>query len=85
METSPCSKCSSTRIVPDAQTYETAGAGTLAVCVHSNPEAMLFKGAHTGYLKAKVCGDCGHTELYVENANELYQAYVKSLQTVGLR
>ena len=84
METSLCSKCGSSKIVPDAHTYETAGGGTLAACVYSNPEAMLFKGSHTGYLKAKICGDCGHTELYVDNAHELYQAYAKSLQTAGL-
>jgi predicted nucleic-acid-binding Zn-ribbon protein len=82
METSSCSKCGSTRIIPEAYTAELACGGPLAACVNSNPAAMLFKGTHTGYLKASICGDCGHTELYVENASELYEAYVKSQEPV---
>lgn len=83
MEISSCSKCGSNKIVPDAYTYETAGAGALAVCVASNPTAMIFKGTHSGYLKAWLCGDCGYAELYVDKARELYAAYEKSLQPAG--
>lgn len=81
METS-CSKCGSTKVIPDARTYETAGGGVLATCVSANPNAMIFKETKSGYLKARICGDCGYAELYVDNASELYAAYEKSLQVV---
>ena len=81
MQNTICTKCGSTKIIPEASTFELTGGGPLAVCVKANPEAILFKGRHTGYLKALICGDCGHAELYVDNASELYAAYAKSLQT----
>jgi predicted nucleic-acid-binding Zn-ribbon protein len=84
MATSTCTKCGSTRIIPDADITDLSSAGPIAVCVNANPEAILFKGTHTGYLKAWICGDCGYTELYVDKANELYEAYSKSQQLVGL-
>jgi hypothetical protein len=84
METSACAKCGSTRIIPDAHTTETSSGGSLAVCVNAKPEAILFKGRHTEYLKACICADCGHVELYVENADKLYEAYSKSQQGVGV-
>lgn len=82
MESIPCTQCGSTRIIPAARTAELTGGGPLAVCVNANPDAILFKGTHTGYLKARICGDCGHTELYVDNAQELYEAYARSRQAV---
>ncbi|BBO33156.1 hypothetical protein [Lacipirellula parvula] len=77
-----CSKCGSTKIIPDAHTYETAGGGALVACVSANPSAMIFKETKSGYLKAKICGDCGYAELYVDNASELHAAYEKSLRAV---
>jgi hypothetical protein len=62
---------------------EMSGAGTLAAYVNSKPAAFIFKGTYTGYLKACICCDCGYAELYVDNANELYEAYSKSQQPVG--
>jgi predicted nucleic-acid-binding Zn-ribbon protein len=81
METPTCSKCGSTKIVPDARTYETAGGGVLATCVNANPKAIIFKETVSGYLKARICGDCGLAELYVDNAVELYQAHAASLRS----
>ena len=81
MELSGCSKCGSARIVPDAYTYESAGGGTLGACVASDPTAIIFKGTKSGYLKARICGDCGFTELYADNAKELYEAHLLSLQS----
>ena len=81
MENLTCTYCVSTKIIPNTIAFELTGGGPLAVCVKSNPEAIVFKGKHTGYLNACICGDCGNAELYVDNASELYAAYVKSLQT----
>ena len=81
MESSHCSKCGSTKIVPDAYAYETAGGVTLAACVAANPTAIIFKGTQSAYLKARICGDCGYTELYADNAKQLYEAHAASLQS----
>lgn len=83
MAASTCTKCGSTRIIPDVHTSDLATAGALAASVNENPAAILFKGTHTGYLKAWICGDCGYAELYVDNAKKLYEAYSKSQQSVG--
>jgi hypothetical protein len=52
--------------------------GTLKAYVYSNPEAWVFKGTVYGRLQARVCGECGYTELFTTNAQELYEAYRSS-------
>jgi hypothetical protein len=37
-----------------------------------------FKGAVYAKLKANICGECGYTELFVENPAGLYDAYLKA-------
>ena len=83
MDTSACAKCGSNKIIPNVDTSESSSGGALVVWVPEKPEAILFKGTHTGYLKAWICGDCGHVELHVDNAQQLYDAYAKSQQQVG--
>ncbi|MFN2513245.1 MAG: hypothetical protein ABR568_17710 [Pyrinomonadaceae bacterium] len=48
----------------------------LSVEIYEKPDAMIFKGTHEGALTASICGECGYTELYVENPQELYSAYL---------
>lgn len=53
-------------------------AGDLNLVVYANPDAMIFKGGLNSSLYARVCGDCGYTELFVENPAELYDVYLES-------
>jgi predicted nucleic-acid-binding Zn-ribbon protein len=72
-----CAKCGSKKVVPLASVMDQGqySDGTLKAYVYSNPEAWVFKGTVYGRLQARVCGECGYTELFTTNAQELYEAY----------
>lgn len=74
-----CAKCASPKIVPHVRIMDrghfSGDAGDLSVVVYENPQALLFKGTHQGALAARICADCGFTELYLENPQELYRIY----------
>jgi hypothetical protein len=77
-----CARCNSDRVVPRATIWEwgrDAGGGPLQAYVNAKPHALLFRGAVYATLYARVCADCGHTELFAEGAEELYKAYQQSL------
>jgi hypothetical protein len=78
-----CPRCKSRDIIPGVRVVDRSGQlGTvknnLEVEVCESPDALIFKGAHSGTLTASVCGKCGYTELYVSNAAELLETYQKS-------
>ena len=79
MEANTCPKCSSKKIVPRVRVMDrghySGDAGDLALVIYENPEALIFKGTHEGALYAQVCGECGYTELYLDNPQELYSKY----------
>jgi ribosomal protein S27AE len=77
MQKQHCQKCQSTKIISNVQIFDQGqySDGNLKIIFHENPDALLFKGSHTGILKAWICGDCGYTELYLENPQELYLKY----------
>jgi predicted nucleic-acid-binding Zn-ribbon protein len=72
-----CAKCGSKKIVPLASVMDQGdnSDGALNTYVYSNPEAWVFKGTVYGRLQARICGECGYTELFTTNARELYDAY----------
>jgi len=82
METT-CPKCQSSKIIPDVRIldHNYSVTGDLSVEIYENPNALLFKGAHQGKLQARICGQCGYTELYLENPHSLYSAYQRSLKS----
>lgn len=74
-----CSKCQSTKMIPNVHIRDYGdhmSNNQLSVEIYEDPEAMIFKGTHEGALHARICGDCGYTELYVENPQELYLVYL---------
>lgn len=80
-DTATCSKCQSEKIMPRVRVevgaaYASVG-GVIAV-VDENPEAMLMKGSHEGAMYARLCGECGFAEFFVENPRELYEVYKRS-------
>ena len=76
-----CSKCKSPNVIPRARIIDRADYNIttdLTVHVYENPDAMIFKGTHTGILRASICGECGYVETYIENPQELYSAYLNA-------
>lgn len=76
-----CIKCGSEKIVPlvNVQDQGDNSDGALRAFIgYTNPEAWVFKGAVYARLKARICGDCGFTELYAENPEEIHEAYLKT-------
>ena len=81
-----CSKCHSEKLIPHAKVLDTGqGAiGHLQVLVGcSNPQALIFKGRIMAKLWATICGECGHTELAVENPAALYAQYLANAPNRG--
>ncbi|HVQ35928.1 MAG TPA: hypothetical protein VMS31_00245 [Pyrinomonadaceae bacterium] len=80
-QTETCSKCQSAKIIPQARIIDRADYSVnadLTVHVYENPEALIFKGTSKGTLRARICGECGYVETYVENPEELYSAYLRA-------
>jgi formate dehydrogenase assembly factor FdhD len=50
----------------------------LQVEVQRRPKALFFKQSERANLSARVCGACGHTELYVDAPEALYAAYLQT-------
>jgi len=81
MQSQSCPNCGSTEIIPRVRVVDNAPSGgkiDLAVEICENPDALLFKGTHIGKLYARICGNCGYTELFVENPREILQVYRRS-------
>ena len=80
-EATACAKCGSEKIIPQVRIRDLADynmPSALSVAVDENPEAIFFKETFTDALTARVCGECGHAELYVTQPRELYAAYERS-------
>ena len=81
-----CAKCSSVRVIPNVfvvdespRTSEGIPADNpLRVRIEGNPQAWILKDRLYGELTARICGDCGYTELYAQNPAELYAQYAKA-------
>ena len=77
LQATNCAKCQSTKIIPKARIIDTNDnfKWDLTVEVYEDPDALIFKGAHRENMFARICGECGYVETYVENPQELYSAY----------
>jgi hypothetical protein len=75
-----CPRCGSDKVVPDvALDYRVAATRMpLGLRVHGKPDAWIAKDTAEGQLSADVCGACGHVELRVGNAAQLYEKYQQS-------
>ena len=75
-----CPKCGSSKIIPNTRILDQGNYsdGKLQVMVDGDPEALIFKNRLYDRLAADICGDCGHVELKVEHARELYEHYLRS-------
>lgn len=78
-----CPKCDAAQVIRNVQV---AGAvnHTMGVAVELDQEAVVFKGAVTRQLSARVCGSCGFVEFYVPDPKELWDAALLSPERYGL-
>lgn len=70
-----CLRCGSSHIIPDAEINDSNGS-TLKVTVHRRPDASVFKKPVQSKTRFQVCGVCGNVELYVEDPEGLWEAYL---------
>ena len=82
VNTSACPRCNSEKVVPRVRVKVGApyggDIGGISAATYENPEAMVFRHSHESSLYARVCGECGHAELFVENPKELYEGFINS-------
>jgi ribosomal protein L40E len=77
-----CAKCGSDKVVPNAKIFDQGeySDGTLKAAFEQNPSAWFFKGRVLSNLRAKICGECGFTELYAESPRAIYEAFEPSTE-----
>jgi hypothetical protein len=77
-----CAKCGSAKVVPRARVIDrgdySADIGNVQVGVSRKPFALIFKGHEKIDMFARVCGECGFTELFVDEPEAIYDAYAES-------
>jgi hypothetical protein len=81
-----CSACHSERVIPCGRVidHEEGYELDLNLQVCERPDVKLEKRSHYGVLRARVCGNCGHAELFVPEAGKLWHVYEKSLAPTDL-
>ncbi len=70
-----CEKCGSKRVMDKVSVIDRNGDyqdRSLSIKIDKNPGALLFKGAATSDLFARVCADCGFVELYAAEPSRLW-------------
>jgi len=74
-----CPSCESRDIIPSVTVMDriryTNDSVPLAVGMYRRPRALFGKGPFQSPLRAWICGNCGYSELYIENPQELKHIY----------
>jgi hypothetical protein len=72
-----CAKCKSPKIIPAARLLDRSESASkdLSAFVEQNPEAFVFRGKVESSLRARICGECGYTEIWAVAPDVLYEAY----------
>ena len=82
-QTNRCLKCNSEKIVPNVRILDRSHHYTerdLTAVFYEDPDALIFSGPHEGSLYAQVCGECGYTEMYLEDPQDFYAAYSETVR-----
>jgi hypothetical protein len=81
---SACIRCKSEKVVPRVRVKAGGPNGPelvdITAVIYENPDAMVFTYPHRGSLYARICGECGHAEMFVENPQEFYEVYKNNPQ-----
>ena len=78
-----CTGCGSDRIIPGVPLLDHYGdtgvrSDEAKVQVPGAPRAWIFRDAAEGGVCLDVCGECGHAEVRVTNARQLWEKYQRS-------
>lgn len=75
--------CGSKKVIPEVRVQDQGdnSDGNLKARVDEYPHALLFKGTVCGTIKARICGECGYAEFYVDNPKEMYETYLRTQKT----
>ncbi len=75
-----CPACQSPNVIPDVEIVDHSHISefSLSVKVLAEPNAMIFTGRVNSELRARVCGNCGHTTLHAVDHKALWQAHQKA-------
>ena len=80
-----CAKCGSGKIIPQANCFiddpRIISDRNLKAYVCSHPKALIFKGAVSTSLMARICSECGHTELFAVSPRPVYEAYLEAQES----
>lgn len=75
-----CMKCGSAEIVPHARVLHGSDYD-VHLGVDADPGALLFKESTRISLEARVCGQCGYTEMYATDPAALLAAWRHAQQS----
>lgn len=84
MRDGKCPKCGSRQIMTDVEVRDDGrnSSHPLYVVVDepepANHGAVWVQAQSIGEIHAWICAECGYTELYTGNLNELYESYRKN-------
>jgi hypothetical protein len=73
-----CSRCGSDKVIPNAKVEDRTEhlRHQLEVLVgYHHPDALVFTDPIRTDLRCSICGVCGHVDLFVDDADRLWQAY----------
>jgi len=79
----PCAKCGSEKVIPDVRLISNRDDfwNELRLRVDRNPGALFLRDSFFSGVTARVCGNCGHTELAALDPEGLWDAYQQRLRT----
>ncbi len=81
-----CPKCGSTNIVPKQKVVSAEGTVDSRLIVRLREKAGTWRIKHHDHpISARVCGDCGYTELYTAKAKDLSETYQRLQQAQSER
>ena len=83
-----CPKCGSSESlseVPVVASVDNLSAVPVSALAYNKPDARVFKGPVPHRFLARICGDCGFAEFYVENPKSLLATIKQSDVGTGVK
>jgi Zn finger protein HypA/HybF involved in hydrogenase expression len=77
-----CKKCDSNKIIQNAKITDFGHGNVennLSIYIQDT-DRVFFNKSVKGEILAQVCGNCGDLTLKIQNPNELWKAYTKSIK-----
>ena len=77
-----CKKCDSNKIIQNAKIADFGHGNVennLSIYIQDT-DRVFFNKSVKGEILAQVCGNCGDLTLKIQNPNELWKAYTKSIK-----